>query len=116
MDDREFSKLHLRVTIVPEQARWPAPELIHWQKLHEAANEARSRVARFYRLADEIDRNASLSSEAKYKQRNEAATEAIAGFDSSKTMVFACETAERVVGSGQSIRSLNVPVPTAHIT
>ena len=97
MDDREFSELHLRVTIVPEQARWPAPEHMHWQKLHEAANEARSRVGRFYQLAEEIDRNPSLSGEAKYQQRSKAATEAIAGFDSSKTMVLACETVERLV-------------------
>ena len=107
MDDREFSELHLRVTIVPQQAAWPAPEQIHWQKLHDAVHEARSRVGRFYQLADEIDRNVSLSSEAKYKQRSKAATEAIAGFDSSKTMVLACETVERLVTQRNSAENLS---------
>ena len=107
MDDREFSELHLRVTIVPEQARWPEPEQLHWQKLHDAVQEARSRVGRYYRLADEIDRNVSLSSDAKYKQRSKAATEAIAGFDSSKTMVLACETVERLVTQRNSAENLS---------
>ena len=33
-----------------------APELLHWQRLHEAANEARDRVRKAYLLMDEIDR------------------------------------------------------------
>ena len=96
MNDKEFSELHLRVTIVPQQVRWPASEYLHWQKLHDAANEARSRVSTFYTLADEIDRNASLSRDAKYRQRREAAAEAIANFDSSKTLMRAREAVERV--------------------
>ena len=96
MNDKEFSELHLRVTIVPQQVRWPAPKHLHWQKLHDAANEARSRVSRFYHLADEIDRNMSLSSDAKYRRRSEAAAQAIAGFDSSKTLVLAIEAVERL--------------------
>ena len=42
MSDKEFSELQLRATIVPQQVRWPAPEYLHWQKLHEVANEARA--------------------------------------------------------------------------
>ena len=107
MNDKEFSELHLRVTIVPQQARWPAPEQLHWQKLHDAANEARSRVSRYYRLADEIDRNMSLSSDAKYRRRSETAAQAIAGFDLSKTLVLACEAVERVATQRNSAENLS---------
>jgi hypothetical protein len=34
MNDQEFSALQLRATIVPQQVRWPAPEYLHWQRLH----------------------------------------------------------------------------------
>jgi hypothetical protein len=63
----EFSELQLRMMIVPQQVRWPAPEYLHWQKLHEAANEARGRVGKFYTLANEIDRNPDLSRDGKYR-------------------------------------------------
>ena len=48
MNDKEFSELQLRMTIVPQQVRWPAPEYLPWQRLHEAANEARARVSKAY--------------------------------------------------------------------
>ena len=48
MNDKEFSELQLRMTIVPQQVRWPAPEYLHWRRLHEVANEARERVSKFY--------------------------------------------------------------------
>jgi hypothetical protein len=60
VNDREFAELELRVTICPGQCGWPKPEYIHWQKLHEAANEARARVSEFYALADEIDQLPSV--------------------------------------------------------
>jgi hypothetical protein len=41
MNDKEFSELKLRMAIVPQQARWPAPEFVHWQRLHAVADEAR---------------------------------------------------------------------------
>ena len=37
MNDKEFFELQLRMTIVPQQVRWPAPEYLHWKRLHEAA-------------------------------------------------------------------------------
>ena len=61
MDDKSFEDLKLRMTIVPGQARWPAPESLHWQRLHEVVDEARERVSKAYALMDEIDRNADLS-------------------------------------------------------
>lgn len=64
MNDREFSELQLRMMIVPQQVRWPAPEYLHWQRLHEVANEARARVSKAYMQMDEIDRNADLSPKA----------------------------------------------------
>ena len=97
MDDTEFAQLQLRATICPHQARWPAPELLHWQKLHAVANEARERVSKFYTLADGIDRNAALSRDDKYRQRSETAAQAIADFEASKTLARAREAVELAV-------------------
>ena len=70
MNDAEYSELKLRAMIVPQQARWPAPEYLHWQRLHEAANEARERVSKAYVQMDAIDRDADLSRDGKYRQRS----------------------------------------------
>ena len=97
MNDREFFELHLRATIVPQQVRWAAPELPHWQRLHEAANEARERVRKAYLLMDEIDRRAELSRDDKYRQRGKIAAQAIADFEESKTLARAREAVKLVV-------------------
>jgi hypothetical protein len=89
MNDQEFFELQLRATIVPQQVRWPAPECVHWQRLHAAVDEARARVRKAYIQMDEIDRNASLSSDIKYRQRCEIADQAIADFEGSKTLARA---------------------------
>jgi hypothetical protein len=91
MSDKEFAELELRATICPGQCEWPKPEYVHWQKLHEAANEARARVSKAYTQMDEIDRNADLSREEKQHQRCEVAAHALAGFDASKTLLRARE-------------------------
>ena len=72
------------MTIIPVQVRWPAPEYVHWQRLHEAADEARERVSKAYTQMDEIDRDADLSRDGKYRQRREAAARAIADFEARK--------------------------------
>ena len=97
MNDKEFSELQLRIMIVPQQVRWPAPEYLHWQRLHEAANEARERVSKAYVQMDVIDRDADLSREGKERQRRKAAAQAIADFEASKTLARAREAAELVV-------------------
>ena len=97
MNDKEFSELQLRATIVPQQVRWPAPEYLHWQRLHEAANEARERVSKAYMQMDEIDRNADLSRDGKYRQRSKTAAQAIADFEASKTLARAREAVELAV-------------------
>ena len=97
MNDKEFSELQLRMMIVPQQARWPAPEYLHWQRLHEAANEARQRVSKAYVQMDEIDRNADLSPDGKYRQRSRTAAQAVADLEASKTLARAREAAELVV-------------------
>jgi hypothetical protein len=66
----------------------------HWQKLHEAVNEARERVRKAYMQMDEIDRNASLSNDIKYRRRCEIADQAIADFEASKTLARAREAVE----------------------
>ena len=97
MNDREFFELQLRATIVPQQVRWPAPDYLHWQRLHEAAHEARQRVSKAYKEMDEIDRNADLSRDGKYRQRSKTAAQAIADFEASKTLARAREAVELAV-------------------
>ena len=97
MSDKEFAELELRATICPGQCEWPAPEYLHWQRLHEAGNEARSRVSKFYTLADEIDRNTDLSHDDKYRQRSKTAAQAIADFEASKTLARAREAVDSVI-------------------
>ena len=97
MNDREFSELQLRMMIVPRQVKWPAPEHVHWQRLHEVVNEARERVSKAYMQMDEIDRNADLSRDGKYHQRSKTAAQAIADFEASKTLARAREAVELAV-------------------
>jgi hypothetical protein len=97
MNDKEFSDLHLRATIVPQQASWPAADYLHWQRLHAVADEARERVSKAYALMEEIDQNADLSPEGKERQRREAAAQAIADFEVSKTLAHARGTVAQVV-------------------
>jgi cysteinyl-tRNA synthetase len=96
MNDKEFSELQLRATIVPQQVRWPA-QYLHWQRLHEVANEARERVSKAYKEMDEIDRNSDLSREGKERQRSKTAAQAIADFEASKTLTHAREAIELAV-------------------
>jgi hypothetical protein len=97
MNDKEFSELQLRATIVPQQVRWPAPEHLHWKRLHAAANEARDRVRKAHMQMDEIDLNAGLSADDKYRQRSKTAAQANADFEASRTLARAREAVELVV-------------------
>ena len=98
MDDKSFEDLKLRMTIVPHQVRWPA-EHIHWQRLHQVVNEARERVSQAYAQMDEIDRDAELSRDGKYRQRREAAAQAIADFEASQTLARAREAVKSAVAN-----------------
>jgi hypothetical protein len=91
MNDREFAELELRVTICPAQCEWPAPEYLHWQRLHAVPNEARERVSRAYTRMDEIDCKAELSREDKHHQRCEVAEQSLGEFEASKTLMRARE-------------------------
>jgi adenine-specific DNA methylase len=97
MSDKEFAELELRATICPRQCSWPKSEYVHWQKLHQAANEARERVSKAFMQMDEIDRNADLSRDGTYRQRSGTAAEAIANFEASKTLARAREAVELTV-------------------
>src|SRR5689334_19435117 len=97
MNDREFAELELRATICPGQCEWPKPENIIWQKLHAVPNEARERVSKVYAQMDEIDGNADLSRDGKYRQRSKAADQAIADLEASKTLARAREAVELAV-------------------
>jgi hypothetical protein len=102
MSDKEFADLKLRATICPGQCEWPKPEYVHWQKQHEAVNEARERVNKVYLQMDEIDRNATLSRDGKYRERSKTADEAIADFEASKTLVRAREAVELALAKRNS--------------
>src|ERR1043166_3098254 len=97
MSDKEFADLELRATICPGQCKWPKPEYVHWQKLHEAANEVRERVRKAYSAMDEIDCETDLSRDGKYHQRSKIAAQAIADFEASKTLARAREAVEVAV-------------------
>jgi hypothetical protein len=97
MSDKEFADLKLRATICPQQCEWPKPEYVHWQKLHEAANEARERVSKAYMQMDEIDRNADFCPDRKYRQRSKTAAQAITDLEASKTLARAREAVELAV-------------------
>jgi hypothetical protein len=97
MSDKDFAELELRATICPGQFGWPKPESVPWQRLHDVPNEARARVTKAYTEMDEIDRQASLSSEIKYRRRCEIADQAIADLEASKTLARAREAVELAV-------------------
>jgi hypothetical protein len=97
MSDKEFADLTLRATICPQQCEWPKPEYVHWQKLHEAVNEARERVSKAYMQMDEIDRNADFCPDRKYRQRSKTAAQAITDLEASKTLARAREAVELAV-------------------
>jgi hypothetical protein len=97
MNDKEFFELQLRMMIVPHQARWPAPEPLHWRRLHATADEARERVRKACMQMDEIDRNAAFSRDDKYRQRSATAAPAIADFETSKTLARAREAVDSVI-------------------
>ena len=111
MSDRQFAELELRATICPGQCEWPKPEYVHWQKLHEAANEARANVTKAYTEMDEIDRNASLSSDIKYRRRCEIADQAIADFEASKTLARARQAIELAMAKYQVDQQVSPEIP-----
>jgi hypothetical protein len=98
MDDKAFDELKMRMTIIPQQVRWPAPDCVHWQRLHAVADEARECVSKACAQMDEIDRNPNLSREEKERQRRKAWAQAIADFEASRTLARAREAVEVAVG------------------
>jgi hypothetical protein len=90
MSDREFGELEIKATIAPQSVNWPT-QTLQWQKLHAVVDEARARVSRAHTRMDEIDRNVGLSEDDKYCERSNAANDAIAGFEASKTLARARE-------------------------
>jgi hypothetical protein len=96
------------MTIIPQQVKWPAPDLVHWQRLHAVADEARERVSKVYARMDEIDRNPDLCREGKERQRRKAADQAIADFKASKTLASARQAVEFAVANKPEARGTAV--------
>jgi hypothetical protein len=97
MNDKEFFELELRAMIVPKQASWPAPEHVHWAKLHAAADEARVAVSAAYSTMAKIDADKGLSREAKAQHRHTVAKQAIAEIEKSRALVKAREAVRYVM-------------------
>lgn len=97
MDDKAFDALKLKGAVVPQQARWPAPETLHWMRLHEVADEARKSVDAVFTLIDEIDKDPDLSPQGRERQRRRVATQAIADIQASKTLENARVVVARVM-------------------
>jgi hypothetical protein len=112
MNDKEFSELELRATIVPQQVKWPAPEYLHWQKLHRCADEARERVAQAWAAFDAMDNDGDLSPEGRARKKKKVADEASAGFKESRTLTAAKEAVERQVAKWAEKTGLAVKPPT----
>ena len=112
MDDKAFDELKLRATIVPQQVRWPAPDFVHWQRLHAVADEARERVATAWATMDEIDADRDLSSEGRERKKKKLAAEAIADFQKSKALVNAKDAVERMVAKWAEKTGLAVKPPS----
>jgi uncharacterized membrane-anchored protein YjiN (DUF445 family) len=96
MNDQEFEQLSIAASICPSSDSWTG-EHAHWQRLRACASEAQQRVSKAYRQMDEIDLNADLSRDDKYRQRSEAAAQAIADLEASKTLARACEAVSYVI-------------------
>ena len=59
-------------------------------------------MSKFYTLADEIDRNTDLSRDDKYRQSSKTADEAIADFETSRTLARAREAVKLAVAKNDS--------------
>ena len=82
---------------MPQQVRWPPPNLVHWERLHEVADEARERVIKAYMQMDEIYCNGDLSPEGKERQRRKVAAQAIEDFEASKALSKAHAAVDHVM-------------------
>ena len=111
MNDKEFSELHLRATIVPQQASWPAPEYLHWQKLHRCADEARQRVAQAWAAFDAIDNDTDLSPEGRDRKKKKLAAEAIADLQQSRALTIAKDAVERQVAKWEEKTGMAIKSP-----
>ena len=103
-NDKEFSEIELRATIVQQQARWPAPYYLFWQRLHAAADEARECVARAWAAMDEIENDADLNPEGKKRQKRKLAL----GLEKSQALASAKKAVEKQVSACREDRSCDI--------
>ena len=101
MNDQEFEQLSIAASICPSSDSWTG-EHAHWQRLRACASEAQQRVSKAYRQMDEIDLNADLSRDDKYRQLSKSADEEIADFEASKTLARAREAVKLAVAKNDS--------------
>jgi len=97
MDDKTFDDLKLKATICPKQPSWPAPEHVHWQKLHAAADAARSAVATAYSQMAKVDADKRLSKEGKVQRRHAIAKQMVAEIEKSTALTKARAAVDRVM-------------------
>ena len=112
MDDTSFDELTLRATIIPQQARWPAPDFVHWQRIHAVADEARERVAKAWAAMDAVDGDRDLSREGRSRKKEKLAAEAIADCHKSKSLDEAKNAVERMVAKWAEKTGLAIKPPS----
>lgn len=126
MNDTEFFQLQLKAQICPRQCRWPKPDVtfsiagnkpmatgMHWQRLHEAANEVREHVSKAYSVMDQIDCNSALSPDGKCHQRSKTAAEGIADLEASKALARAREAVELAAAKEKSEQQVSPDIAEA---
>ncbi len=110
MNDKEFTDLHIRASIVPKAEGWP-DDLLHWQRIKAVVIEARTRLSNAYAELERIDADADLSAEGKARKKKKVAAEAIADFQQSKTLASAKETVERQVAKWEEKTGMVIKPP-----
>jgi hypothetical protein len=85
MDDKAFGELQIAAMIAPSSVKWPT-DLVHWQRIHAAVTEARTRVKAAYQLMAKIDDDPDLSFEGRARQKRKIAAQAVADLNASQSL------------------------------
>ena len=89
MDDKAWKQLDIASRIAPGLISWPTGEdgqFVHWTRLRNTVEEARSRLTSYRETVDEIMQDPRLSETGKKEQRRLAALKALAAFSGSKSL------------------------------
>ena len=114
MEDASFEALKVTASVAPHSADWPkadysgvslvkgekptsSPVEIHWDRLHGAVDEARTRTLKAIGTFAGIDGNKKLSPDGKREEKQKAAQAALAGLEKSGALDKARAAVEQQV-------------------